>query len=69
MQTLEVRLKRWQTDYIDLYWVHIWDGITPVEEVMRGLDDIVRPGKVLYVGALVFSRLTAYLLNRRVEYR
>jgi aryl-alcohol dehydrogenase-like predicted oxidoreductase len=39
-----------QTDYIDLYWVHIWDGITPVEEVMRGLDDLVRQGKVLYVG-------------------
>jgi len=37
-------------DYIDLYWVHIWDGITPVEEVMRGLDDLVRQGKVLYVG-------------------
>jgi aryl-alcohol dehydrogenase-like predicted oxidoreductase len=39
-----------QTDYIDLYWVHIWDGITPVEEVMRGLDDLVRAGKVLHVG-------------------
>jgi aryl-alcohol dehydrogenase-like predicted oxidoreductase len=39
-----------QTDYIDLYWVHIWDAITPVEEVMRGLDDLVRQGKVLYVG-------------------
>jgi aryl-alcohol dehydrogenase-like predicted oxidoreductase len=50
MQSLEASLKRLQTDYIDLYWVHIWDGITPVEEVMRGLDDIVRQGKVLYVG-------------------
>jgi aryl-alcohol dehydrogenase-like predicted oxidoreductase len=50
MQALEASLKRLQTDYIDLYWVHIWDGITPVEEVMRGLDDIVRQGKVLYVG-------------------
>jgi len=43
-------LKRLQTDYIDLYWVHIWDGLTPVEEVMRGLDDLVRQGKVLYAG-------------------
>jgi aryl-alcohol dehydrogenase-like predicted oxidoreductase len=50
MQAVEASLKRLQTDYIDLYWVHIWDGITPVEEVMRGLDDIVRLGKVLYVG-------------------
>src|SRR6202049_3995885 len=50
VQALEASLKRLQTGYIDLYWVHIWDGITPVEEVMRGLDDIVRQGKVLYVG-------------------
>ncbi len=50
MQAVEASLKRLQTDYIDLYWVHIWDGITPVEEVMRGLDDLVRQGKILYVG-------------------
>ena len=50
MQAVEASLKRLQTDYIDLYWVHIWDQITPVEEVMRGLDDLVRQGKVLYVG-------------------
>jgi aryl-alcohol dehydrogenase-like predicted oxidoreductase len=50
MQAVEASLKRLQTDYIDLYWVHIWDGITPVEELMRGLDDLVRQGKVLYVG-------------------
>jgi aryl-alcohol dehydrogenase-like predicted oxidoreductase len=50
MQAVEASLKRLQTDYIDLYCVHIWDGITPMEEVMRGLDDIVRQGKVLYVG-------------------
>src|ERR1700674_3388459 len=50
MQAVEASLERLQTDYIDLYWVHMWDGITPVEEVMRGLDDIVRQGKVLYAG-------------------
>ena len=50
MQAVEASLKRLQTDYIDLYWVHIWDQITPVEEVMRGLDDLVRQGKVLYAG-------------------
>src|SRR5689334_18303465 len=50
MQAVEASLKRLQTDYIDLYWVHIWDQITPVEEVMRGLDDLVRQGKILYTG-------------------
>jgi aryl-alcohol dehydrogenase-like predicted oxidoreductase len=50
MQAVEASLKRLRTGYIDLYWVHIWDQITPVEEVMRGLDDLVRQGKVLYVG-------------------
>jgi aryl-alcohol dehydrogenase-like predicted oxidoreductase len=47
---VEASLERLQTDYIDLYWVHMWDQITPFEEVMRGLDDLVRQGKVLYVG-------------------
>jgi aryl-alcohol dehydrogenase-like predicted oxidoreductase len=50
MQAVEASLKRLQTDRIDLYWMHIWDRITPVEEVMRGLDDLVRQGKVHYVG-------------------
>src|SRR5580658_8656393 len=50
MQSVEASLKRLGTDYIDLYWVHAWDQITPVEEVMRGLDDLIRQGKVLYVG-------------------
>jgi aryl-alcohol dehydrogenase-like predicted oxidoreductase len=50
MQAVEASLRRLRTDYIDLYWVHIWDQITPVEEVMQGLDHLVRTGKVLYVG-------------------
>jgi aryl-alcohol dehydrogenase-like predicted oxidoreductase len=50
MQSVEASLKRLQTHYIDLYWVHVWDQITPVEEVMRGLDDLVRQGKVVYIG-------------------
>ncbi len=49
-RAVEASLQRLRTDYIDLYWVHIWDQITPVEEVMRGLDDLVRQGKVLHVG-------------------
>jgi aryl-alcohol dehydrogenase-like predicted oxidoreductase len=50
VQAVEASLKRLHTDYIDLYWVHIWDQLTPVEETMRGLDDLIRAGKVLYVG-------------------
>jgi aryl-alcohol dehydrogenase-like predicted oxidoreductase len=50
MQSVEASLKRLQTDFIDLYWVHLWDQITPVEEIMRGLDDLVRQGKILHVG-------------------
>jgi len=50
IQAVEGSLRRLQTDYIDLYWVHIWDQLTPEEEIMRGLDDLVRQGKVLYVG-------------------
>ncbi len=49
-QALEASLRRLRTDYVDLYWMHVWDQLTPVEEVMRGLDDLVRQGKVLYVG-------------------
>jgi aryl-alcohol dehydrogenase-like predicted oxidoreductase len=44
MQAVEASLNRLQTDYGDFYWVHIWDQMTPVEEVMRGLDDLVRQG-------------------------
>ncbi|MBI4569920.1 MAG: aldo/keto reductase [Planctomycetes bacterium] len=50
VQALNASLRRLNTDYIDLYWVHAWDFITPVEEIMRALDDQVRLGKVLYVG-------------------
>lgn len=50
MQAVDASLRRLQTDYIDLYWVHIWDQMTPVEEVMRGLDDLVSQDKILYAG-------------------
>jgi aryl-alcohol dehydrogenase-like predicted oxidoreductase len=50
IRTLEVSLKQLNTDYVDLYWLHMWDAMTPIEEVMRGLDDLVRSGKVRYVG-------------------
>jgi len=47
---VEASLRRLKTDYIDLFWVHAWDKHTPYEETMRALDDLVRSGKVLYVG-------------------
>jgi aryl-alcohol dehydrogenase-like predicted oxidoreductase len=50
VQSLEASLKRLGTDYIDLYWLHAWDFTTPVDEVMRALDDLVRQGKVLHIG-------------------
>lgn len=50
IRSLETSLRRLRTDYIDLYWVHIWDPYTPIEETIRALDDVVRAGKVLYLG-------------------
>jgi aryl-alcohol dehydrogenase-like predicted oxidoreductase len=47
---IEDSLRRLGTDYIDLLWVHAWDDYTPYEETMRALDDLVRAGKVLYIG-------------------
>ncbi|MBI2253661.1 MAG: aldo/keto reductase [Proteobacteria bacterium] len=46
----ENSLRRLQTDYIDLYWMHAWDPLTPIEETMRALDDLVDSGKVRYIG-------------------
>ncbi|WP_035293218.1 aldo/keto reductase [Actinoalloteichus caeruleus] len=48
--SLERSLRRLRTDHVDVYWVHVWDRHTPIEETMRALDDVVRAGKVLYVG-------------------
>ncbi|CAG8690837.1 11882_t:CDS:2, partial [Racocetra fulgida] len=48
-ENLNESLKRLGTGYIDLMYVHIWDFRTPIEEVMRSLDDVIRSGKVLYV--------------------
>ena len=61
VQSVEKSLKRLGTDYIDLYWVHAWDFLTPTEEVMRGLDDLVRAGKILYVGV---SDTPAWVVSR-----
>jgi aryl-alcohol dehydrogenase-like predicted oxidoreductase len=59
--SLDQSLRRLRTDRIDLLWVHVWDYSTPVEEVMRALDDQVRAGKVLYVG---ISDAPAWVVSR-----
>jgi aryl-alcohol dehydrogenase-like predicted oxidoreductase len=61
MQAVDASLARLKTDYIDLLWVHAWDGLTPIEEVMRGLDDLVSQGTVHYVG---FSDAPAWVVAR-----
>ncbi len=48
--SVESSLKRLGTDYLDLFYLHVWDWTTPAEEVLRGLDDLVRAGKVLHIG-------------------
>jgi aryl-alcohol dehydrogenase-like predicted oxidoreductase len=60
-QSLEASLRRLKTDYVDLLWLHAWDFMTPIEEVMRGFDDMVRAGKALYVG---FSDAPAWIVSR-----
>lgn len=50
MRSIEESLRRLHTDFIDLYWMHIWDQMTPVDEIMRGFDDLVRQGKILHAG-------------------
>lgn len=61
MQHVEESLRRLDTDYIDLLYLHFWDFTTPIDEVMRGLDDLVRSGKVHYVA---FSDTPAWIVSR-----
>jgi aryl-alcohol dehydrogenase-like predicted oxidoreductase len=63
VRSLEESLRRLRTDYVDLYWVHIWDPYTPIEETVRALDGAVRAGKVLHVG---FSDTPAWTVARAV---
>lgn len=55
MQAVEKSLRRLQTDHIDLYYCHRWDDTTPIEETLRGLDDLIRMGKVCYIGASLYA--------------
>ena len=69
VQSLEGSLRRLRTDRIDLYWVHAWDGITPVDETMRALDDAVRQGKILYVGVSDYPAWKVAQANTLAELR
>ena len=62
--SVEASLRRLGTDYIDLYQTHAWDAVTPLEETLGTLDDLVREGKVRYIGA---SNHTGYQLQRAVD--
>lgn len=61
VRSLEESLRRLRTDYVDVLWLHMWDALTPIEEVVRALDDQVRLGKVLYVGV---SDTPAWVISR-----
>jgi len=58
---VETSLRQLNTDYIDLLYLHVWDSTTPVEEILRGLDDLVRQGKILYVA---ISNTPAWQISR-----
>lgn len=69
MDSVHASLKRLNTDYIDLYWVHARDYLTPIDEVMRGLDDLVRQGKVLYIGVSDTPAWVVSQANTIAEFR
>lgn len=61
MRSVEESLKRLKTDFIDLFYLHIWDDLTPIDEVMRGMDDLVRQGKVNYIA---ISDTPAWIISK-----
>ncbi len=67
--SLETSLHRLRTDYLDIYWVHLWDRHTPIDETMRTLDDAVRAGKILYVGISDTPAWVAARANTLAEWR
>lgn len=69
MNGVEASLRRLQTDHIDLYQLHRWDDLTPIEETMRALDDLIRAGKVRYIGASAFAAWQLAKANLLAELR
>ncbi|MCI0451117.1 MAG: aldo/keto reductase [Candidatus Latescibacteria bacterium] len=69
IQSLDASLKRLRTDRVDLMWVHAFDATVPIEETMRALDDVVRAGKVLYVGVSNWPAWTTTRANTLADLR
>jgi aryl-alcohol dehydrogenase-like predicted oxidoreductase len=67
-EAVEASLVRLQTDHLDLYYIHRWDTETPIEETMRALDDLVRTGKVRYLGASAFAAYQLAHANLLAEF-
>jgi aryl-alcohol dehydrogenase-like predicted oxidoreductase len=61
MRSVDESLKRLNTEYIDLFYLHIWDNLTPIDEVMRALDDLTKQGKINYIG---ISDTPAWVISR-----
>ncbi len=69
MNGVEASLRRLQTDHIDLYQMHRWDATTPIAETMRALDDLVRSGKVRYIGASAYTAWQLAKANLLAEFQ
>ncbi|MDQ0299319.1 aryl-alcohol dehydrogenase-like predicted oxidoreductase [Salibacterium salarium] len=71
MDGVEQSLRRLKTDYIDLYQLHVWDHLTPIEETLRTLDDLIRSGKVRYIGCsnfLAWQLMKSLSVSERKQY-
>ena len=69
MNAVEGSLRRLRTDHIDVYYIHRWDDATPIEETLRALDDLIRQGKVRYIGGSDFASWQLAHANLLAEFR
>lgn len=69
VQALEASLRRLQSDHVDVYYMHRWDPATPLEETLRALDDLIRLGKILYLGASAYAAWQLAQANLLAELR
>ena len=69
VQAFEASLRRLQSDHIDVYYMHRWDNMTPIEETLRAVDDLVRMGKILYLGASEYASWQLAHANLLAELR